>query len=357
MTEFSLHGIELLVPPRGEGDWEDALARISPEFATMQRLQAETIATARAMGALIIENASADSDLHARQLAQPRSFTLIGMQPHFEQVQAELAARSDVLAGPWRAPFADYQARDDKSFPVFMASSKDGGVAKYLVEEQGQLDKLQALCAAFPAYQLDRLFEARQYIATPSDRFTSYRVLATATGEIIGAALLYSAHRKSEQARIVGRHDKHWDVVGKSLLSTLENPATPYFLNALDARSNVAQGGGCIPLMGNGASRPPSEVERAILAAHGIDADQVRLPAELHERASVIGKVLGKNAGIVVGVDFLQEAGTSRFHFLEINPEPGPQTYAACWLEDSVPSQEAYRAMFQRSLASLALAK
>ncbi len=161
----------------------------------------------------------------------------------------------------------------------------------------------------------------QEYISSPSNRHTSYRIMTSATGDIIAAELLYSHHTKDQDKRIVDKNE--WP---KGEGAHLFNPKSSVFLNAKDVRSNMAQGGGSIILEPSHTSKPINDAEREILKAHGLDTQHPIIPETIRRQASIIGKTTGRNKSLYVGIDFIQDA-RGHYYWLETNASPGPGTF------------------------------
>ena len=163
-------------------------------------------------------------------------------------------------------------------------------------------------------------FYTQELIETPSDRYTSYRVLVTPEGEILASELFYSEPKDSMPT--MQKEGKYVEA-GSSLLEYFEMVESPFYLAAKNVFSNRSQGGNGIVLDGNKYSRPPNEVEKKILTAHGLDASQPRLASEIREKSQAAAHELAATTDLVVGIDWIQQADTGKFYFLEVNPGPG----------------------------------
>lgn len=162
----------------------------------------------------------------------------------------------------------------------------------------------------------------QEFIETPGDHYTTYRVLITATGDIVAAALFYGVHRKSEEKKIddgsVESFDSSIDILGKTGHSD--------YLKSRDVRSNLAQAGKFIPLRINEASdvttRKRTDEEREILSEHGLDVAHPTLPSILEQQAVHLAKTVGRKKGLYLGIDFIQSRDR-KFYWLETNTGPG----------------------------------
>lgn len=221
----------------------------------------------------------------------------------------------------------------DSGRPVMFAYQKrDRGHAKYLIDNSQQVAVMQNLGEAYreqTGQQLYDHFMVRQFVETPSDFFTSYRLVVTAAGEVQAAGLLYSGHTKASGRRMIRTCDDTGDERLRFMTRHFEDPNSPYFLDAIDARSNIMCGGDMIPLMGNNR-QPLREGEANILEAHGIEPVKPEVPQTLVTYARQIGSV-ARRAELVVGVDFIQDKDNNPY-LLEVNLGPTGRAYNICHL-------------------------
>lgn len=227
------------------------------------------------------------------------------------------------------------------------------GANKYLIESEEQHKIADAWHRAWVAYKeplLKEDFVFRQFIRTPSDRATSYRIVVTGAGDIIGSALLYSRDYSDADADKYITSDLPPEDLGIcSSLHTewLEVPASPFYLHSRQFTSNVAQGGGCIPLNPNEYSRPITPEEQEILRQHGIENQQ--LPEPLAEAAKAIGKYCRR---ALTAVDIIQDTD-GNYYFLEENQMPGVQTISEVWNYGRDDTAAAYRIMLRKAMESI----
>lgn len=205
---------------------------------------------------------------------------------------------------------------------------RDRGLAKYLLERSAQIDSLLSLDTLYEAGGLLDNFVVRDYVETPSDRFTSYRVLVGASGTILAAGLAHSGHTIYDDKRVVRDCTETGDPKLVFVTSHAEDPASPFFLNAKDVRSNIVRGGSMIPIMGNNR-RPITNDEAAILQAHGLDPAMPALPPEIEEPSKIIAADIAPHCDLTLGIDFLQELHGPH-HLLELNTGPGAVVYSDC---------------------------
>jgi hypothetical protein len=161
----------------------------------------------------------------------------------------------------------------------------------------------------------------QEFIDTPSDFYSSYRVLVDGYGHIHYSQLNVSGFEKGIQ-RIVS-NPKHVPIfggvqIGDSLFDLLLHPESPLFVNSLDFRSNISRGGNRILLNGDKNMDPQT---RKIIEAHSLDPDNPILPETIRQLTVEIG-ILCRNAFPYVGIDFIQ-GKDGKLYFLESNADPG----------------------------------
>jgi hypothetical protein len=226
------------------------------------------------------------------------------------------------------------QLEDGEPF-VFAYNAYARGHGKYLIEDASQLECVLRLQAAFPDKDFATRCEIRPFVETPSDHDTSFRVDVSATGKLVSAALVYSAHTKD--LRPVMLRDRWHDLLKdddeiRFLKIHFEDPESPYYLNARSPRSNISSGGGLIALMGPGSEAELTHYQMETLEAHDIDPSDRKVPTSIKEHASFMGRTAGRHLHPVIGVDFLQDKMQKNW-IIDANPGPGVQTYTQCWPE------------------------
>ena len=211
--------------------------------------------------------------------------------------------------------------------------ARDRGHGKYLLETSDQLAKIVHLGRVYTEKTGKRLYDnfmVRPYVKTPSNYFTSYRVLVNSAGYIQGAGLLYSGHAKNSDRKIVHACKDFGDSRLAFMVRRFEDPESPYFLDARDVRSNILCGGSMIALMGENR-QPLRDGEAAILEAHNIDPSRTQIPRDIAQIASSIGRLIGPELDLVLGLDFIQNTQDER-SLLEVNCGPTAAAYNVCHL-------------------------
>lgn len=170
----------------------------------------------------------------------------------------------------------------------------------------------------FPGYTIE------DYIQTPSEYNSSYRVVADTNGRIHYGLLLHSSSKKGEE--LVKPNDMDVDPLeevrnlGSYVKLLLNHPDSPLFIPPASVVSNYARGGKEIILNGQKVEDP---VERQVALEHGIDPDNPQIPDSLRELSAKIGKACRADYPYV-GIDFLQSASDPlTYYFLEANISPG----------------------------------
>ena len=295
------------------------LAPAGPEsqLAAYQRIEREIIHAVRKRGGLVLQDEGSYAQHDAVFAFNDNAYTQYPSPSYAAQQHERLLARVPNLRMPATTNLLDAYAQSAEfNRPYVLANTKDNnGYGKFLIETPEQHAKVMAYAAyrheSARGIQVLAGFAVREYVETPSDHFTSYRVVATPQN-IVAAGLLYSAHKKSE-AKIVN--------VGSSELTS---PDSPFYLASRDVRSNVNLGGTVIPLMGEGREYITSE-EREILAAHNIDPDNPNVPRTIREQTPSISHIYGRVTDLHYGIDFIGDGV-----YLECNSGPGLRTYEAC---------------------------
>lgn len=237
-------------------------------------------------------------------------------------------------------------------FPVMVKDfNQQGGKGKYLIETQAQWDTFYAFIAAYPD-PIARFFECQEFIETPSDRYTSYRVMVSALGKIMASGLSYSEPKAKMGKYTTDRpHFEcyvEFDLPPEDLLT---NPKSRFYLGAKRVVSNVAQGGRSIVLDPTERSKPMIDGDKEILLAHGLDPEHPSLPEDIKIMAQKIGVTLGREMDLVVGIDFIQGAGGN--YYLETNGHPGLKDYVDTHFYGDIQETLAYQHMIGNVLRDI----
>ncbi len=163
-----------------------------------------------------------------------------------------------------------------------------------------------------------RSFTFEQYIQTPSDRFTSFRIVADSFGYSHSALLLYSSTTKEDamsKVRDLSSSSKKARLYDLYLL----DPESPFYIPTPSIVSNHSMGGGQINfLYSEAVSEEQAEIQQNILKAHGFDLNNPKLPEHLLVHAKDLGWRFGQEY-IFTGLDFIMDAQTGKFYLLEMN--------------------------------------
>ena len=180
----------------------------------------------------------------------------------------------------------------DPKYPaVFQARFLSMGKSIHYIPDSATLSEVMTKGVDF--YR--NVADVYQFIETPSDHFTSYRIITFADGTILGAILQASE---------------------RTITSS----------GYTDITSNHATGSVQIPLNPIEASKFISEHDYAILREHGISRESVQLPAELKKQASKVARLFSQYGVVWGGQDWLQDR-KGNFYFKEINFFPGMETF------------------------------
>jgi hypothetical protein len=228
------------------------------------------------------------------------------------------------------------------------------GHGKYLIERSEQLQSVRHAVDKLTkaGHGIAQRLEVRPFIETPSDHYTSYRIVASAVGTLLSAGLIYSGHTTDED-RII-ENDRFYDTWKEMRLlkEYLENPNSPYFLASRDIRSNISSGGGVIPLMKGLEQAPITPREKRILEAHNTRG---AIAKSMRQIATFLGKTCGPELDLCLGMDYLEDKLTGEGPLLEINLVPDATTYNKCWLGGKATRLEAMYQQRRRALEDIAL--
>lgn len=166
-----------------------------------------------------------------------------------------------------------------------------------------------------------RAIKFEEYIETPSNKYTSFRIVVDAYGNIYSILLIYSAQDKLETQDTVRQMatDSRVAVAYDYYLLSRESP---FYIPAPPIVSNHAQGGGQINFMySEHTDEQTRELHTQILHAHGLDPDNPKLPEMVLEWARQLGKAFRKE-GLYTGIDFVMNRNNGKFIILEMNQLP-----------------------------------
>ncbi len=236
--------------------------------------------------------------------------------------------------------------KSDPFFPCVTKGGQHGGQGIFLLYDARQFAEYEK------TYLPDNMFtigaprltdvKFQQYIPTPGERFSSYRVLVSAAGDILAGGLLYSGHTKKMDCT-TNHQGLHYPFVDAGTRSGTA------FLRCV---SNSAQGGSIVPL---GASNPLhlTPMQQEACQKHGIDPSHPQLPAELARQAKAITAAYGRHLGLMVGIDFIQHAQTGDFYYLETNSGPNLQTYILSHCPEGADKVEVYATLMRQIIDGL----
>lgn len=212
-------------------------------------------------------------------------------------------------------------------FPaVFKNTFINGGIDKFLIENQEQLDVIKKIrkdldgrliltgTSGSTRSEAFRCCVFQELIETPSDSKTYVRILMSGSGEVKGSGLRFSTGSRGAKPRVDG------------FVGPFENYFGQYF-NATNRPKSVFHvlGGGDIISL----SQPKYSWEKQqILTAHGIDPDKPEWPPEMLERCREIMKHCGRELGSLVGFDFIIDKRDGIGKFLEFQTSPAIKDWA-----------------------------
>lgn len=175
----------------------------------------------------------------------------------------------------------------------------------------------------------------QEYIATPTEYNTSMRVLASSTGDIIGASLKYMQPSSPDPNK---RYHGFFDTY-------LSDPSSPYYLGNESIISNTVAGGNSILL----GKKSYSKLEQEILQAHDIDPLNAEVPASVSRVAKNIASTCRREIGAISGMDFIYDKKTKTWKFLEQHEFPMLTTYAEKY-NIPIPTDNIEEYVFHREL-------
>ena len=173
--------------------------------------------------------------------------------------------------------------------------------------------------------RVNRHYQFQEYIKSPTNKNSSYRVVVDAKGEVHYSALITSEFNIN-QYDMSNWGENPWDACDKNpyRFTTsifLKHPNSPIHIPMYQIVSNRAQGGNAILLSSNSKHITQySEGERNVLEAHGINPTNPQLPYEVINLSKKIAFNF-RDGFPYGGADFIQnEKGD--FLFLEYNYGP-----------------------------------
>lgn len=213
--------------------------------------------------------------------------------------------------------------------PFVLGNSEDNlGHGKYLIETPEQLAKVLEWCNTDDGQGLMSRLTKREFIRTPGNHYTSWRVAVSAVGKVMSAGLVYSAHTKaSHRVVTLGPEDKSYLEDNMAIRRVFEDPYTG--LHSADIRSNINVGATAIPLMGPRIRHAETWLTRdmtQVLIDHSIDPRRPEAPSALLGLAATIGNAIGPYGDVTLGIDFIM-GDDGKFRYLEANTDQGPKVH------------------------------
>ncbi len=165
-----------------------------------------------------------------------------------------------------------------------------------------------------------RKINFEEYVETPSSRYTSFRIVVDAYGNIHSILLIYSAQDKQETQRTVRSMATDYKVA-VTYDTYLLSPESPFYIPVPPIVSNHAQGGGQINFMYfEDVDEQTRQLHEQILLAHGFDPNNPKFPEHVLEWARKLGKAFRKE-GLWTGIDFIMDQN-GKFKIMEMNLNP-----------------------------------
>jgi hypothetical protein len=326
------------------------------EYDDQVREHAERLGIQIVKSADISEKPGGDEYVMASGIAMPTS--------------AEIKAAVPSIAIPSSETYEEFN--EHPHFPILAKQvGASQGVNKYLLENPDQWERMKRYVTGVgpfravdetenpipePQRNQTRGYSYDQFIETPGEHYTSYRVLVSATGEVMASSLHYSAETKDDEQPLTTPGSVHeLDMIGASLSDYLTAPDSLVYLGARSVVSNRSKGGNGIVLDPTPESKPTSDKDKSVLRDHGLDEDKPQLPEIIREQSQALAQAFGKQQGIVLGIDWIQDKETGEFYFLELNAGPAPGAFADAHLggADKVSLDTAVASMEKAALDSL----
>lgn len=204
---------------------------------------------------------------------------------------------------------------------VFKNNTANRGEDKYLIENKEQLKRIIALFELPESKEINlkNEFVVQEYVKSFEGINSSIRVFTSCTGDILSSLFLVSMD-KSTKKRI-----KNFGVNVFNPCEYLNDPNSPYYLNAKNIISNAAGGGRVIPL--NKETSSLSANDEIMLTLHEINVDTLALPKTIVEQCKEISTFWGSKKGIVLGIDFIYNSNDDNWYYLETNRNPSVDGY------------------------------
>lgn len=172
-------------------------------------------------------------------------------------------------------------------------------------------------------YLLD-YFERQEFIETPGQYYSSFRIVADAWGNIQYGQVCKSKEPKSKKMPpelVDFNPNESLDEAcrgGWELYLLLQHPESPFFLDSRRFVSNISSKGERILLDGNPVRK---RVNRQLLENLGIDPDHPTVPSVLQESASELGRFC-RPLWPFAGLDYMKRQENEAYYFLEANIAP-----------------------------------
>ncbi len=163
-------------------------------------------------------------------------------------------------------------------------------------------------------------YTIQEFIRSPSDHFTHYRILTLGDGQIIGSVMGVSANTENDSEIIAQPGPFGW---GKHIYHCVDSPV---YLGCRPVISNSRAGGSQIALDPNKDSKPRTRLDKKILKEHNIDPEHPTLDQELKSLAAEVAKGFSKHKLMILGQDWIQDR-KGNFYFIEVNAGPGLEMF------------------------------
>lgn len=267
------------------------------------------------------------------------------MMKHLRRVETSVETSAEDVQVPATRTWDKWST--NPSLPIVAKrATASQGLSKYLLENEEQKQRFiewaqseRGTAAGIPTGEW--IFQ--EFKECPGDRPASYRVMVDCTGDILASSLMYTHPNHPITQVQLGDRPNATRAIPEA---PLEDWTDPRYLGARSIVSNRMfrnssqmirpkgspqivsvrdQIGGRVVLDRMENSHPIDEVDASVLTAHGLDAQNPRLPHDLRQQSGRIGELLGMEEGTIkalwLGLDFVQD-GKGKKWYLEANYRP-----------------------------------
>ena len=247
-------------------------------------------------------------------------------------------------------PFIIKNSESRKGREVYFIKDKPAlnKVYDFLSSKEAYVPSLGGL-VTYDASIENKKFIKQEYIKTPSNHFTTYRITVSCVGEIFSSCITYSGTTKNSPQLLQSTYLDNW--TNKDLLTLTDSP---FYIGSQKIVSNKSAGGGWIVINRTTNSKLPSNTEKRILREHGLDEESPKTPALLKNLSINIAKYLGsKGKGMIFGIDWIQSTD-NRLYYIETNVSPAAMPYMYSHQNGEGTHQDGMTTMLRETIKNIA---